>query len=314
MGLEEGTKVQEERQWTYHEICKWCPYKPETVADIAKDMAENGYRHDRPIVVYEGQILDGRHRYEAALKTGAEFSVVEFEGSWTDAVKYVASENINRRHMSSAEKEFFYVKMANAAGVQSRGGNGSNRYKSRNPTNVGFAPSVKEHADSLGVTSRTVERWESDRKVIFSDPEQAAKVTDAQSYKEVKRELRKATKEEAEKIAKLKNLGDSSGSEAANVDRQLEKFRSQGIDVDAVPSQKDFDRVAAEKDKAREEYFAKVNPRRELAEKFAKILVDNKDYGMVAANAIAAYPRDGELEKAYEIILQHYTKKSQTAA
>jgi transcriptional regulator with XRE-family HTH domain len=306
--------VQEERQWTYHEICKWCPYKPDTVADIAKDMAENGYRHDRPIVVYEGQILDGRHRYEAALKTGTEFSVVEFEGSWMDAVKYVASENINRRHMSSAEKDYFYVSMANAIGVQSRGGDRKSEYAKINGQDYPLIPSQQEHAANLGVSHKTVKNWEADRKVIFSNPEMAAKVTDAETYREVKRELRKATKEEAEKIAKLKNLGDSSESEAANVDRQLEKFRSQGIDVDAVASQKDFDKVAAEKDKAREEYFAKVNPRRELAAKFAKILVDNKDYGMVAANAIAAYPRDGELEKAYEIILQHYIKKTETAA
>lgn len=298
--------MQEERQWTYHEICKWCPYKPDTVADIAKDMAENGYRHDRPIVVYEGQILDGRHRYEAALKTGTEFSVVEFEGSWMDAVKYVASENINRRHMSVAEKDYFYVSMANAVGVRKR--EDSLKQFSSDPQNCGTVPSAKEHADSLGVHVNTITNWEKDRKVIFSDPERAAKVTDAQSYKEVKRELRKATKEEAEKITKLKNLGDSSDTEAANVDRVLEKYREQGIDVDAVPSQKDFDRVAAEKDKAREEYFELVRPRRELTLAIAQLLIDNKDYKMVAAMASAAYPRPGELEKAHEIISQEYSK------
>ncbi len=298
--------MQEEKQWTYHEICKWCPYKPDTVADIAKDMAENGYRHDRPIVVYEGQILDGRHRYEAALKTGTEFSVVEFEGSWMDAVKYVASENINRRHMSVAEKDYFYVSMANAVGVRKR--EDSLKQFSSDPQNCGTVPSAKEHADSLGVHVNTITNWEKDRKVIFSDPERAAKVTDAQSYKEVKRELRKATKEEAEKITKLKNLGDSSDTEAANVDRVLEKYREQGIDVDAVPSQKDFDRVAAEKDKAREEYFELVRPRRELTLAIAQLLIDNKDYKMVAAMASAAYPRPGELEKAHEIISQEYSK------
>ena len=298
--------MQEERQWTYHEICKWCPHKPNTVVDIAKDMAENGYRHDRPIVVYEGQILDGRHRYEAALKTGTEFSVVEFEGSWMDAVKYVASENINRRHMSVAEKDYFYVSMANAVGVRKR--EDSLKQFSSDPKNFGTVPSAKEHADSLGVTRRTVENWEADRKVIFSNPELVAKVTDAETYREVKRELRKATKEEAEKITKLKNLGDSSDTEAANVDRVLEKYREQGIDVDAVPSQKDFDRVAAEKDKAREEYFELMRPRRELTLAIAQLLIDNKDYKMVAAMASAAYPRPGELEKAHEIISQEYSK------
>lgn len=298
--------MQEERQWTYHEICKWCPYKPDTVVDIAKDMAENGYRHDRPIVVYEGQILDGRHRYEAALKTGTEFSVVEFEGSWMDAVKYVASENVNRRHMSSAEKEYFYAMRVNATGVRKR--EDSLKQFSSDVENSTTVPSQHEHAASLGVHRDTVAKWEKDRKVIFSDPEQAAKVTDAETYREVKRELRKATKEEAEKITKLKNLGDSSDTEAANVDRVLEKYREQGIDVDAVPSQKDFDRVAAEKDKAREEYFELVRPRRELTLAIAQLLIDNKDYKMVAAMASAAYPRPGELEKAHEIISQEYSK------
>jgi hypothetical protein len=40
-----------------------------------------------------------------------------------------------------------------------------------NPTNVGMVPkSAKEHADDLGVTERTVERWEADRKEIAEDP------------------------------------------------------------------------------------------------------------------------------------------------
>jgi hypothetical protein len=49
------------------------------------------------------------------------------------------------------------VKMANAAGVQSRGGNGSNQYKSGNPTNVGMAPTYHEQADSLGVARKSVD-------------------------------------------------------------------------------------------------------------------------------------------------------------
>jgi len=279
----------------------WCPYKPETVADIAKDMAQNGYRQDRPIVLYEGKILDGRHRYEAALRTGTDFTVVEFEGSWAEAVKYVASENINRRHMTSAEKEFFYVQLANVTGVQSRGGNGNNQYKSGNPSNDGIAPSAKDHADSLGVARPTIERWEADRKVVFSDPELAAKATTAEAYREVKRELRKATKEEAEKILKLKDLGERSDAEAGNVERMLDKYSKQGIDVDAVRSQGQIE-------KAREAYWEARRPREELSMALAKILVDVKDYETVAAVLQAAYHRPGELEKAYEILEEEHRK------
>ncbi len=281
----------------YHEICKWLPYKVETIGDIASDMLKNGYRPDRPIVLYDGKILDGRHRYEAAIKANVEPDFVEFEGTFDAAVNYVTSENVARRHLSNAEKEFFYVQVANALGVQSRGGDRGNQYQSGNPKNFGMAPSAKEHAEALGVTDRTVENWENTRKEVMSDPELAAKVSTPEGFKEAKQEIkkRKATKEEAEKIAKLKSLGERSEAEAGNVERKLDKYREQGIDVDAVKSEK-------EKDNAKEAYREKYEPLKEMAREIAQILIDTKDYNLVASIALAAYPRDGELERAYNII------------
>ena len=88
-------------RWSYHEICKWLPHKPDIIADIANDMRTNGYRHDRPIIVYEGSILDGRHRYEAALEAGVDPIFVEFHGTREEAINYVTSENVNRRMLSN---------------------------------------------------------------------------------------------------------------------------------------------------------------------------------------------------------------------
>ncbi len=291
--------MEEMKKWAYHEICMWCPYKPETVVDIAKDMAQNGYRQDRPIVLYEGKILDGRHRYDAALRTGTEFTVVEFEGSWAEAVKYVASENINRRHMTSAEKEFFYVQLANVTGVRKR--EDSLKQFSSDPSFDGTVSSAKVHADSLGVARPTIERWEKDRKVVFSDPALEAKATTAEAYREIKRELRKATKEEADKILKLKDLGERSDAESGNVERMLDKYSKQGIDVAAVRSQGQIE-------KAREAYWEARRPREELSMALAKILVDAKDYETLAAVLQAAYHRPGELEKAYEILEEEHRK------
>ena len=88
---------------------------------------------------------------------------------------------VDRGHWSNQEKEYFYVKRAEALGVrkredslwwkandpknfgttpsakehadalsvQSRGGDRGNQYQSGNPTNVGMAPSAKEHADAF---------------------------------------------------------------------------------------------------------------------------------------------------------------------
>jgi hypothetical protein len=54
-----------------------------------------------------------------------------------------------------------------------------------------MVPSAKDHADTIGVTSRTVENWEKDRKEIKADPELAAKATTPEGYKEAKAEVRK---------------------------------------------------------------------------------------------------------------------------
>ena len=62
---------------------------------------------------------------------------------------------VDRCHWNSQEKEYFYVKRAEALGVQSRGGD---RKSEINPKNFGMFPSAKKHADALGVKDRTVQR------------------------------------------------------------------------------------------------------------------------------------------------------------
>lgn len=278
--------------FTYHDICMWLPHKPDTIADITKDMTNNGFREDRPIVLYEGTILDGRHRYEAAIDAGVEPIYVEYEGTREDAINYVTSENVNRRHLKNEEKEYFYIKLAGEVGVNSTG---VNQHRSNDrPSN----PTQVEHADALGVGEATIRRWEADRKEIKADPELSKKMDTPEGFKEAKKEVqqrRKATKEEATRIAKLKNLADSSEAESSNVNTKLDKYRDLGVDVDSVESQ-------GEEDSARQEYRATQKPLEDMAREIAKTLVNNKDYNFVAALARGAYPKQGELEHAYNII------------
>ena len=284
--------------WQYHEICLWLPHKPETVDDIANDMVANGFRLDRAIATYEGKILDGRHRYEAAIKAGVDPIFAEFQGTKEEAIAFVTSENVARRHLSDLEKKEFYIHRVKVLGVQSRGGNRGNQYQSGNETIVPLAPSQSKHAADLGVGRKTVGRWEKDRQQIKSDPELSSAFDSRglKGVKEVQKERRKATKEEAERIAKLKSLGESSELEANNVERKLAKYRAAGVDVDAVDSQQD-------KQRAQNEYRLKWGPRETVANKMAALLVDNKDYRFVADVLSAVYPKEGELEHAYNIVL-----------
>ena len=121
----------------------------------------------------------------------AETGWIKETPSNEEAIEYVTMKQVERGHWSNEAKEYYYAKRATALGVQGRGGNGNNQHQIGNPTNVGIAPkSAKEHADDLGVTERTVERWEKDRKEIMSDPELVATATTPEGYKEAKKVVR----------------------------------------------------------------------------------------------------------------------------
>ena len=180
--------------WSYHEVCLWLPHKPETVEDIANDMVANGFRSDRPIITYEGKILDGRHRYEAALMAKADPIFTEFQGTKQEAINLVTSENVARRHLNNKEKEYFYVKRAESLGVQVRGGDRKSEESKINVTNVTMVPSQSEHAASLGVNRETVNRWEKDRKEIMADSKLAEKADTVEGYQEAKKVVQERRK------------------------------------------------------------------------------------------------------------------------
>jgi hypothetical protein len=75
---------------------------------LVDDVREHGVR--RPIVLLDGMILDGRNRYMAAREVGATYRVVEFTGN--DPVAYVVSENLNRRHLTDAQRQMVGAKIA----------------------------------------------------------------------------------------------------------------------------------------------------------------------------------------------------------
>jgi hypothetical protein len=67
-----------------------------------------------PIKLYEGRILDGRNRYRAAKAVGHVFKAADFElfdGSYTEAEEFVISTNVNRRHLTNAQKQDLIRKM-----------------------------------------------------------------------------------------------------------------------------------------------------------------------------------------------------------
>jgi site-specific DNA-methyltransferase (adenine-specific) len=68
---------------------------------LKADIAEHGQRE--AIVLYEGKILDGRHRYSACCELGLVPKFTQWDGHGS-LVAFVASVNVHRRHLTAGQR------------------------------------------------------------------------------------------------------------------------------------------------------------------------------------------------------------------
>lgn len=93
-----------------HPLCNlFPPMTSEQFNALAEDIKENGQRE--PIILFEGKILDGRHRYKACINIGVEPQFKEHEGS--DPLAFVISQNLSRRHLDESQRAMIAGKIAN---------------------------------------------------------------------------------------------------------------------------------------------------------------------------------------------------------
>ena len=91
----------------YHDFCKLFPAcSPEDYAALKKSIEINGLLE--PIVLFEGKILDGRHRYEICQELGIEPKTVVFDGD--DPLLFVFAKNIARRHLNASQRAMIAAK------------------------------------------------------------------------------------------------------------------------------------------------------------------------------------------------------------
>lgn len=93
------------------------PYPIHPAADYLPRMTEDefsllkqGIERDgllNPIVLCDGQVLDGRHRYRACTELGVQPTFVQFVGG--NPYDYVREQNVNRRHFASQEQKYLVL-------------------------------------------------------------------------------------------------------------------------------------------------------------------------------------------------------------
>jgi hypothetical protein len=189
---------------------------------LKDDIEANGLRV--PIVIYQGKVLDGRHRLKAILETGIYARLTEknfevYEG--LDPVGHVLSLNVNRRHLSVSQRSLIATKLV----TTKLGFNQHTKGKEGRPIDLATA------AKMLGVSEKSVQR----AKEVLEKcvPEIVSKIQEgklavslAEKVGELPREkqveLASKTKEEIIEATKPKEDEDEESETAPEVSDQLD--------------------------------------------------------------------------------------------
>ena len=182
-------------KYEYSSICTSLPYSKDRLEELAHMMRKNGWDKTTPIVIWEGVILDGRHRYEAAEIAEVEPTYTTFVGTLEDAWDHVeVAHDVNdTRPITSEQRKFFLARRMNALGVQSQGGDRQSDEAKSNRPNGRSTPTLEDHAKAAGVSERTARRENTERKEVFENPDNsdlADMATTPEGYKEAKKEVK----------------------------------------------------------------------------------------------------------------------------
>jgi len=209
---------------------------------LKADIAENGLL--QPLVLCNGQILDGRNRYRACVELGIEHQAVDYTGDSPTA--HAWSLNANRRHLSTSQLATIAANMLPALQQEAAKRDAATRFKSKKdylidsaggshgnpPQNEGRGKSLKTAATIVGVGATTVYRAD---YVKQRDPELFEKITSGEvTVRAAERAIKyKSTLPPTRHLPKEQRLADIA-SLAAGGHRAQQIAARLGISVDRV--------------------------------------------------------------------------------
>ena len=90
------------KPYNFHPACLAFPLLADAeLRELAEDIKLRGLLH--PVVVFRGEVLDGRNRLAACEKAGIAPRFTEWSGGGSP-VEWVISTNLHRRHLSASQR------------------------------------------------------------------------------------------------------------------------------------------------------------------------------------------------------------------
>jgi len=154
----------------YHEYANLFPMMPAAdLKSLADDIRSSGLSDS--IITFEGKILDGRNRHKACEIAGIAPRFAEYDG--TDALQFVISHNLHRRHLTESQRAMVAAKWAK---LKHGGGRGNQHTGGKSPIGDLAQTETKtrnEAAKLLNVGTSSIDRA---KKVINQSPELVEKI------------------------------------------------------------------------------------------------------------------------------------------
>ena len=144
------------------------PLKDEEFEKLKESILSEGIRD--PLVVWQGILLDGHHRYKIAQELGLEYKIVEIELPNKEAKKeWIIKNQLGRRNLTEQEASYYRGKLYSARKQQ---GIRTDLTSCQNGKKLN---TTKEISDQYGVSERTVIRDEQFSQAVDKVAEEIGK-------------------------------------------------------------------------------------------------------------------------------------------
>lgn len=156
-----------------HPLCTiFPPMSDEEKVELRESIEKNGQRE--PVVLFEGQILDGRNRYEVCRELGIEPKYRYFDPRIDKTpLEFVTDKNLRRRHLSQSQKALIAAEMLPMFEEAARARQSRPKAPVMEDEPVRPVRSVDVAAAAAGVSAGNVSAA---KKIIAENPEGAERI------------------------------------------------------------------------------------------------------------------------------------------